>query len=134
MTQPVPQIAVVVDTSASMSPRDLARAKAEIDSLLSRVVPGHAIRTLSVDTEVAADSRITSTRRLRLTGGGGTDMGAGITAAATSRPVAIIVITDGYTPWPANRPQGAGTVIAALVDDQAPIDGVPTWIRAIRVE
>ena len=130
MTRPVPDIAVVVDTSGSMGDQDLARALAEIRDILTRVVPGDGIRVYSVDTDVASEGQVFNARQINLVGGGGTDMGVGIEAAAATKPAAIIVITDGLTPWPEARPAGAALTIAALTDNYA-IDHVPAWIKTI---
>ena len=74
-----------------------------------------------------------NTRQISLFGGGGTDMRVGIEAAMrVTRPAVIIVITDGFTPWPETRPPGAPLTIAALTDDRA-LDEVPVWIKAIDV-
>lgn len=139
MVQPVPSLAVVMDTSGSLTDADLAQGIAEIESILTRVVPGHAIRLLSVDAEVASAASVIAGRGIELVGGGGTDMRIGIEKAAKSRPAAIVVITDGYTPWPESRPRGASMVIAAILSDPddaewrwGPPD-VPSWIARIDV-
>jgi len=130
MTRPVPDIAVVVDTSGSMGDQDLATALAEIRGILTRVVPGDGVRVYSVDADVASEGQVFNTRQINLAGGGGTDMCVGIEAAAATKPAAIIVITDGFTPWPETRPPGATLTIAALSDSYA-VDEVPSWIKAI---
>ena len=132
MTRPVPDIAVVVDTSGSMGPEDLARALAEIRAILTRVVPGDGIRVYSVDADVASEAQVFNARQISLVGGGGTDMRVGIEAAAATRPAAIIILTDGFTPWPQTRPPGAPLTIAVLTNDWA-LDGVPAWIKAIDI-
>jgi hypothetical protein len=65
-------------------------------------------------------------------GGGGTDMGAGITAAYAlrPRPAIAVVLTDGYTPWPDRAPKGM-RVVVALLGDSSP--EAPAWARAVRV-
>ena len=130
--RPVPDLAVVVDTSASMHDQDLAQALTEIHAILTRVVPGDSIRVYSVDTHIAAQTRATSTRHIELQGGGGTDMRAGIQTAADTAPAAIIVITDGWTPWPPTPPHGRPLTIAALTDNTR-ARHVPDWIRAIDI-
>lgn len=130
MTRPVPDITVVVDTSGSMGDQDLARALSEIRSILTRVVPGDAVRVYSTDADVAAAERVFNARQINLTGGGGTDMRVGIAAAAESKPAVVVVITDGFTPWPDAPPPGVAVTVAALTNDWA-LDRVPPWIQAI---
>ena len=130
MTRPVPSIAVVVDTSGSMSEHELDRALTEISAIVATVVPGDSVRVLSVDTIVHTDQHIHNTSQISLAGAGGTNMDAGIAAAAEAKPDAIVVITDGWTPWPPARPQGAKCVIAALTDNRQ-LKGVPDWIQTI---
>ncbi len=130
MTRPVPDVAVVVDTSGSMGDDDLARALAEIRAILTRAVPGDALRVYSTDSDVAAVDQVFNTRQINLTGGGGTDMRVGIAAAAESKPAVIVVITDGFTPWPDTRPMGVPVTIAALTNDYG-LHRVPEWMQAI---
>ena len=130
MTRTVPDLAVVVDTSGSMSDTELAQALAEIRSIIASVVPGEALTVLATDTVVASAQRVFNPRQINLFGGGGTDMRVGIAEAAKTKPTAIIVITDGYTPWPATPPKGVPTVIAALTTSDAQ-DMVPKWIRTV---
>ena len=49
-------------------------------------------------------------------------MSAGITAAAQlrPRPSVIVVLTDGYTPWPQHPPKGTQVVIGALPKPSTP--------------
>ena len=130
MTRPVPSITVVVDTSGSMSEHELDRALTEIKTIIATIVPGDSVRVLSVDTDVHTDQHIHNTNQIQLDGAGGTNMATGITAAAEANPDAIVVITDGWTPWPTTRPPGARSVIAALTDDYS-IEQVPDWIQTI---
>ncbi len=137
MVQPVPSITVVMDTSMSMGSAELAQGNAEIMSILTRVVPGYAVRVLSVDAHVAADVSVAGKRLIEFVGGGGTDMRVGIAEAAKTRPAAIVVITDGYTPWPDQRPRGATAVIAAIMAEPTNrgrhLPQVPSWIKRVEV-
>ena len=54
-------------------------------------------------------------------------MVTGITTAAETNPDAIIVITDGWTPWAQTHPP-ARTVIAALTNNHG-IPNIPAWIQ-----
>ena len=129
---PTASITVIVDTSASMGAADHAKALAEINAILTRAVPAQAIRVLTVDNDINTDQQITQARQITPQGGRGTDMAKGIQTAAEARPAAIVVITDGHTPWPRTRPPGARTTIAVLTDHYA-IDAVPGWIQAIDI-
>ena len=133
MTRPIPSVTIVVDTSGSMTEDELDRALTEIGAIIATVVPGDSVRVLSVDTEVHTDQHIHNANQISLQGCGGTDMAAGIAAAAETSPDAIVVITDGWTPWPPTRPPGVRLVIAALTDDDCDQHDVPGWIQTIDV-
>lgn len=130
MTRPVPDVAVVVDTSGSMDDGAIARAMAEIRGIITRVVPSEGVQVYSVDCDVVELGRVFSTRQVNLVGGGGTDMRVGIEAAAKRRPAVIVVITDGYTPWPDAPPPGVAVMIAALTEARA-IFRVPPWFKTV---
>lgn len=136
--QPVPQVAIVVDTSGSMHEELLARALAEVESILVRAgLRQTAVRILAVDTEVQAVARARRAADVKLAGGGGTDMGHGIHAAAQLRPKPslVIVLTDGFTPWPDEPPPGVRVIVGLLVDDGFP-EGwePPAWARTIEIK
>ncbi len=132
LRRPVPEVAVVCDTSGSMTEDLLTAALAEVEGLLRALGLARQVRVLACDTAVGAARRVSSARQVELVGGGGTDMGAGIAAAAAlrPRPAVTVVLTDGFTPWPAAPPRGI-RVIVALLGEAAP-DG-PGWARAVRV-
>ena len=100
LRRPVPEVAVVCDTSGSMTEDLLAAALAEVEGLLRSLGLARQVRVLACDTAVGAVRRVTSARQVELVGGGGTDMGAGIDAAAAlrPRPAVTVVLTDGFTP------------------------------------
>jgi len=117
MEHPTPELAIVVDTSGSMGDAELTRVLSEVDALLRGIgVRAGGVRVLAVDAAVQAVSRVTSATQVRLSGGGGTDMGAGIAAAAElrPRPSVLVVLTDGFTRWPAEPPRGMSVVVALL--------------------
>jgi predicted metal-dependent peptidase len=132
LRRPVPEIAVVCDTSGSMSDELLAMALAEVEGLLGALGLARQLRVLACDAAAGPAQRVSSARQVTLTGGGGTNMGAGIEAARAlrPRPAVTVVLTDGYTPWPASPPKGM-RVVAGLLGDGAP--GAPDWARAVRV-
>jgi predicted metal-dependent peptidase len=132
LVQPVPRVAVVVDTSASMSAEHLERVLAEVKGLLrSRGIRGSRLSILSCDTAIRSSQEVFAVEQVRLHGGGGTDMGAGLQAAAAlrPRPEVIVVLTDGQTPWPNDRPPAQ--VVVALIGGGAA--NPPPWARTVRI-
>jgi predicted metal-dependent peptidase len=132
LRRPVPEVAVVCDTSGSMTEDLLAMVLAEVEGLLRALGLARQVRVLACDAAVAPVQRVSSARQVELIGGGGTDMGAGIGAAAAlrPRPAVTVVLTDGYTPWPAAAPKGM-RVVVGLLGEGAP--DAPPWARAVRV-
>jgi predicted metal-dependent peptidase len=134
LRQPVPEIAVVCDTSGSMDDGLLATVLAEVDGLLQTVgVRGQSVRVIACDAAANTAQRVRSASQVQLLGGGGTDMGAGIDAAMDlrPRPSVVIVLTDGYTPWPPTAPPFA-TVVVGLLGVGAPEP--PSWARVVHIE
>jgi predicted metal-dependent peptidase len=102
----LPRVACVVDTSGSMSKRKLAQALAEVRKVLETFrLPITVIPCDAVPYEPIRVFTSSQAQRLRLRGGGGTNMVAGIEAALKLRPIpdVVIVLTDGYTPFPPKR-------------------------------
>jgi predicted metal-dependent peptidase len=133
--RPMPTVAIVCDTSGSMGDEQLAQALSEIEALLVRTgLRSTGITVLAVDTEVHAETRVSRATHVKLAGGGGTDMGAGIAAASElrHRPDIVVVLTDGFTPWPDAPPRGR-RVIVGLLADANNHDGpeTPAWARTV---
>lgn len=131
-----PVVAAVIDTSGSMRPEDLALCLGDLLGL-SRAVAGQGVTVLECDAEVTRSYVVRvpgQVRSIALHGGGGTDMTEGLAASAALRPVpsVVVVMTDGYTPWPSVPPERltSATVIALLTTDDAEAD-VPAWMKAI---
>jgi len=133
LRRPVPEVAVVCDTSGSMTADLLALVLAEVEGLLRTLGLARQVRVLACDTAVGPAQRVSSARQVQLIGGGGTDMRAGIAAAAAlrPRPAVTVVLTDGYTPWPAEQPKGM-RIVVGLIGPRA--RDAPPWARAVRVE
>lgn len=130
LRRPVPTIAVVVDTSGSVDDRMLTQALAEIDGALTSAGARRGdVTVLSCDAAVAARQRVKAATQVRLAGGAGTDMRVGIAAAVALRPKphAVIVLTDGATPWP-DEPPRVALVVGLLSPTHVP---VPEWARVV---
>jgi len=142
-----PRIAVVVDTSGSIGNRELNQAMAEVRAVLEQVrteitlIPCDARTYDAVKVRTQRDWQV-ATRHLR--GGGGTDMCVGIEEAKRLKPPpdAILVLTDGYTPFPEQPPKPNEPLVIwglwKLGDEEPPKPPSPPWrqrdIVVIRVE
>jgi predicted metal-dependent peptidase len=128
----MPTVAIVVDTSGSMSDGDLSVAMAEIAGVLRGIgVRGNRVTVIACDAAVAITRRIARAEELEFAGGGGTDLRVGIEAALAEppRPDVIVVLTDGETPWPAHPP--SARVIAGLIGTSAVQP--PDFVESIRI-
>lgn len=136
--RPIPDVAIVCDTSGSMGDRLLDRALAEVEGVLVRAgLRQTRVRVLAVDTVVQAAGRVARAGQVRLAGGGGTDMGAGIAAAVglRPRPSIVIVLTDGFTPWPERPPRGVRVIVGLLREGPSrPSWPAPPWARTVVID
>lgn len=133
LRRPVPEVAVVVDTSGSVDDGLLAQALGEIDGILtSQGINDGSVTVLATDADVHHVGRVRHARDARLRGGGGTDMTVGIDAAMQQRPrpELIIVLTDGFTPWPAQSVP-VPVVVALLCRTRAGLPETPPWITRV---
>lgn len=133
MVAPTPNIAVVVDTSGSMSTKMLEQALGEIKGILKATGVGEGVSVLSVDAQVHISKKVFNASKVELQGGGGTDMGKGIEAAAgmKPRPDVVITLTDGYTPWPAEAPPFKSIIVIFAEDGDHGRWDTPDWSKVI---
>lgn len=133
--RPVPYLAVIIDTSASMDDALLEQALGEVDGALSALgIPGASVAVYSVDSAVHTSKRVRRARDAVLIGAGGTNLIPGIRAAAAGRPRPdiIIVLTDGDTPWPTSPPPACIVIAGILGRDGRDLPPTPRW--AVRIE
>jgi predicted metal-dependent peptidase len=130
LRHPIPSVAVVVDTSGSMSDAMLSQALAEIGGILKGMGQREGVHVIACDAQVHTCQKAFSPRQIQLVGGGGTDMGEGIEAAIKlrPRPQVIVVLTDGFTPWPDTAPKKTRVVVALTSDGDA-----PEWAKTVKV-
>jgi predicted metal-dependent peptidase len=115
-----------------MSAAHLERAAAELGRIIRLSgVAARGVRVLCCDTTAHEVARVFDARSVRLVGGGGTDLRAGIAAAAAlhPHPDVVVVLTDGWTDWP-ERPPPRTTVVVGLLGGEVPS---PEWARTVDI-
>ncbi|MEU9336931.1 VWA-like domain-containing protein [Streptomyces sp. NPDC048290] len=140
-----PQVAVVIDTSGSVSDRELGGALREVAEIC-RALGGRRdlVRVVPCDAAAHRVHTLCRSEGIALTGGGGTDLRAGFTRALRTRPRpdVVVALTDGQTPWPGTRPP-CRTVIGLFprpprdVDESVPDyrpTAPPSWARVVEID
>jgi predicted metal-dependent peptidase len=130
--RPVPNVALVRDTSLSMVEQwSLVRGVVD-DACRHLAVP---LRVIDVDAAVHLDRSVSRGHRTPMVGGGGTDMRVGI-AQALRRPRpadCVVICTDCETPWPERKPS-AHVIVAACGATKEHVAAIPPWATVIEVE
>ncbi|MGW7821163.1 VWA-like domain-containing protein [Streptomyces puniciscabiei] len=113
-----------------------AAARIDVDLDLRAVARAHG-------REIAARTvqPLCRTEGIELMGGGGTDLRTGFARALRTRPDAVVVLTDGQTPWPTERPPcrtvaGLFPRTGASYDEHDPDyrpDAPPAWARVVTI-
>jgi predicted metal-dependent peptidase len=130
-----PTVAVIIDTSGSISSDQVTDFLSEVDGIAKSNGIGQGLFIIPCDAAVGPIQKLKSRgsiSELKLTGGGGTDMGVGIQAAAEMRPAPriVIVLTDGYTPWPEALPTKIETLIICSTVEET-IKNCPDYSRTL---
>jgi len=134
MQRPLPRVAVIVDTSGSVSEAALQRAWSEVHGCLRTLGVRRDLLTVFAADVAARRLAGPPRRQMALLGGGGTNMATAIETALQSpaRPDLVVVITDGLTPWPARKP--SRPVIVALLPSTLRRPPTPSWARTVEVD
>lgn len=98
------EIPIIVDTSGSVSLRELTLFASHVSNIVETCQP-EAVHVLYLDSSVSRVDTFTPEMmplKFDPAGGGGTDMRIGVAYAEKHYPDApcMIMLTDGYTPWP----------------------------------
>lgn len=106
MWSPRPNVAIVADTSGSVSDTQLDMAVAEMEGILQGLVGSCSVHVIACDAAVHSSVRVMKADDVVLAGRGGTDMRVGLAHAEQlePKPDVLVVITDFETSWPATRP------------------------------
>jgi predicted metal-dependent peptidase len=122
------KVGIVVDTSGSMSDEMLRSAMSEVFG----IARASGVDPVLISCDAAAHIAKSFSRQPQLIGGGGTDMGVGIAKALECKTNICIVLTDGFTPWPANPPPKMRVVVCIVPGGTT--DGVPAWTECIKID
>ncbi len=114
-----PSLALVIDTSGSMSQQHLGTCLGEVNAVLRTLEADNGIIVIPCDASAKTVQKVFAASQLQLEGGGGTEIGKGLEKATelTPPPEAVIVLTDGYTSWP-KEPPGRMQVLVIIVSEQ----------------
>ena len=125
-------VAVVIDTSGSMSDSDLKSCVEETSGILDAM--GASAMVVTGDTHVGFAEKISDITDISLFGRGGTNMCPMIRRAMEEPEIqAVIVMTDGYTPWvPENELRVP--VVVCLIGRHCGEESVPNYMTTIVVE
>ena len=105
--KPTPNVTVVVDTSASMTERDIKLGLGMVELAIKGMQLG-SVRVVSGDTDIKNDQKnISSASQVIARGGGGTCMDRIVNKVLSEPenqlPDLLILVTDGGTDWPAKH-------------------------------
>ncbi|MFF4909476.1 VWA-like domain-containing protein [Streptomyces sp. NPDC001260] len=139
-----PRVCVVIDTSGSVSDAELGSALLEV-AAISRAVGGRRdlVTVVPCDAAARVAHPLCRAEGIPLLGGGGTDLRTGFAKALRTRPGpdVVVVLTDGQTPWPEERP-ACRTVVGLFPrpddswdedDPEYVPDTPPTWARVVHI-
>lgn len=118
------EVVIIGDTSGSISNKELARIGTEAASIADLAKP-ESIRLVWADTQVAGEQVFDAHDVIKPEpkGGGGTDMRVPLAHVEQYDPQVVVLITDGYTPWPEVDP-AYPLIVCCTTDVKVPIGQV----------
>lgn len=128
LRSPVPVVKGVLDVSGSMGSGEgspALAARSEIMGICKAL--GSPVAWVSCDTQVAARARVGSKRDLAKLADtqGGTDLRVAIRELDQPGVDVVIVLTDGYSPFPARGETRARLIVAITPGGQQPPEHIP---------
>lgn len=134
MRKPNIELAVVIDTSGSMSENAISQVLIEVEAILKISGQTSGVRVIACDSDVHFNKKVFKKSQVQALGGGGTDMCMGIESAlkAKPRPQVIVVITDGDSPWPCKQPRNTQLIVA--LTEYTYQQAIPKWAKVILVD
>lgn len=132
MVSPEIKVGVAIDCSASMDDKDLAACLGEVKGIIKSV--GYSpIKVVTVDTKASVVQRVFDPKSIKLFGGGGTEVCAGLKQLEGEKIDVAVLLTDGYTPWDEQNPL-PGTKVVTVVIKRPPqeyLAQIPSWTKYI---
>ena len=118
------EVIMIGDTSGSVSAEDITRLASEVKGMCDEIRP-ERIRMVWCDTKVQGEQVFEEGEEIDLKpkGFGGTDMRVGLEHVAQYEPLIVVLITDGYTPWP-DRDPPYPLIVVCTTDTKVPIGQV----------
>lgn len=118
------EIVFIGDTSGSYTPKELQISASEITAVVDQCRPS-LTRVLWADTQIASEEVFEPGDPVVLTpkGGGGTNMCVPLAYAEQFDPTVVVMLTDGYTPWPDQEPPYP-LIVCCTTDADVPIGRV----------
>jgi predicted metal-dependent peptidase len=137
--QPEPLVGIVLDTSGSMGSMNpgepLFEAICEVEGICKSIACSVELLDVDCNPDAKHIQTVNKAKGMRVQGGGGTDMAAGLEVFETRKnrkPDVVIVLTDGITPWPATRSRHFKEVVG-LIGDCDP-KTVPAWMKVVSIK
>jgi len=142
LRQPQLDVAVVVDTSGSITDGELGIAMREVQAILKRGGVNE-MRVVFGDTNIRAEARVRTAAEAvkafrKVRGGGGTDMGYLVREVVDAKnpksrpPQLVVVITDGETPW--GKPPRTRVPVVAVITPRGRRDNTPAWVKEVVID
>lgn len=136
-----PKATLVIDTSGSMSDKQISAAKAEAQGIIKKALNGAKLAVIECDAVAGAVQQVRKGKEIVLHGGGGTDMRRGLEAAYEHTPDSdvVVVLTDGITPWPEQPPPRGMKAVVGIIHDSRQTDtdaieaSTPDWAKTVLI-
>ena len=117
-------IAIIGDTSGSITEKELSNIGTQTIAIAEQLQP-EDIRVVWADTKVCGEQVFEQGDDIQLkpVGYGGTDMRVPLAHVEQFQPQVVVLITDGYTPWPDVEPDYP-LIVVCTTDTNVPIGEV----------
>jgi len=139
MRKPLPPpIAVIIDSSGSIGENELSGFLSEVSGIARANGVAEDITLIVCDVQVTEIRKIRSRSEIsgiEIKGGGGTDLRVGIEAAIKLKPLPkiLVVLTDGFTPWPESITSRIESFIVCC-NVETNMSTLPTYAKGILID